>query len=147
MLSNINRILIPGGYLAAAVWATPDKVPIFALAINTVRQETHAPAPLPGTPGLFSLSDENQLKNSLVKVGFKEVHTEHLNAVVEFDSAEDYTLFQQSIAAPVIAMLANETKSRQDEIWSRVTNAAKKYSDNSGHVKLSNETICIVGRK
>jgi hypothetical protein len=28
-----------------------------------------------------------------------------------------------------------------------VTEATKKYSDNSGHVKLSNKGICIAGRK
>ena len=66
---------------------------------------------------------------------------------LSFDSAEDYTQFQKEIAAPVIAMLANETKSRQDEIWNRVTDAAKKYSDDRGHIKLSNEAICIAGRK
>jgi hypothetical protein len=37
--------------------------------------------------------------------------------------------------------------SRQDKIWNAVTEATKKYSDNSGHVKLSNEAICIAGRK
>ena len=44
-------------------------------------------------------------------------------------------------------MLANETKSIQDEIWNKVTNPAKKYSDESGNVRLNNETICLVGRK
>jgi hypothetical protein len=34
--------------------------------------------------------------------------------------------------------------SRQDKIWNAVTEATKKYS---GHVKLSNEAICIAGRK
>ena len=53
----------------------------------------------------------------------------------------------QEVTAPVIAMLANETKSRQDEIWNKVTDAVKKYSDNSGHVKFSNEAICIAGKK
>jgi enediyne biosynthesis protein CalE5 len=95
----------------------------------------------------FSLADEDRLRNSLLEIGFKDVHTEHLNTVFEFNSAEDYTQFQKEIAAPVIAMLASETKSRQDEIWNRVTDAAKKYSDNRGHIKLSNEAICIVGRK
>jgi enediyne biosynthesis protein CalE5 len=90
-----------------------------------------------GTLGPFSIADENQLKNFLVNVGFKDVNTERLNAVYEFNSAEDYTLFQQEIAAPVIAMLAKETKSSQDEIWNKVTDAAKKYSDESGNVKLT----------
>lgn len=146
-LSNIHKTLVPDGYLAAAVWATPDKVPFLGLAINTVRNETRAPPPPPGTPGPFSLADEDQFKNSLIKVGFKDVNTEHLEVILEFDSAEDYTQFQKEIAPPVIAMLANETKSRQEEIWNKVTDAAKKYSDENGHVNFSNEAVCIAGRK
>ena len=146
-LSKIHRALVLDGYIAAAVWATSDKVPFIGLAFDTIRNEIHAPPPPPGTPGPFTLADEYQLKNSLIEVGFKDVHTEHLNAVFEFESAEDYTQFQKDIAAPAIAMLANETKSRQDEIWDIVTEAAKKYSDNSGHIKFSNEAICIAGKK
>ena len=146
-LSNIHRTLVSDGYLAAAVWGAPEEVPFLALPISILRKETHAPAPAPGTPGPFSLSDEIQLKKLLTEAGFKDVHTERLNAVLEFDSAEDYTLFQQETAAPAVAMLANEAKSRQDEIWSMVTEATKKYSDNSGHVKISNEAICIAGKK
>jgi hypothetical protein len=44
-------------------------------------------------------------------------------------------------------MLANETKSRQDETWNKVTEEAKKYSDGNGHVKFINDCICIVERK
>jgi ubiquinone/menaquinone biosynthesis C-methylase UbiE len=148
-LTNIYRTLVPDGYLAAAVWAAPDRVPFLSLPINIVRKETHAsaPAPAPGTPGPFSFADENQLKNIFVKARFKDVNTERLNAVFEFNLAEDFTRFQQAIAVTVTAMLANETKSRQDEIWNKVTDAVEKYSDVDGHVKLSNECICIVGRK
>jgi hypothetical protein len=71
----------------------------------------------------------------------------HLNAVFEFNSAQDFTRYQQSIAAPVIAMLANENRSRQNEIWNKVTEAARKYSDERGHVKFINDCICVVGRK
>ena len=87
------------------------------------------------------------MRNIFSKAGFKDVNTERLNAIFEFNSAEDYTRFQQEVTAPVIAMLTNETKSRQDEIWNKVTDAVKKYSDNSGHVKFSNEAICIAGKK
>jgi ubiquinone/menaquinone biosynthesis C-methylase UbiE len=146
-LSRIHRTLVPDGYLAAAVWGTLDKVPFLGLAISTVRNETHAPLPPPGTPGPFSLADENQLRNSLTEIGFKDVKTEHLNTIFEFDSAEAYTQFIKEIAPPVIAMLANETESRQDEIWNHVTDAAKNYSDDKGHVKFSNEAICIAGKK
>jgi ubiquinone/menaquinone biosynthesis C-methylase UbiE len=146
-LSSIHSTLVPDGYLAAAVWATPDKCPFIALAVNTVRQATNAPVPPPGTPGPFNLADENQLRKSLIEIGFKDVHTERLDTTFEFNSAEDYTQFIKETVPPVIAMLANETKSRQDEIWNKVTDAAKKYSDDRGHVKFSSEAICIAGRR
>lgn len=96
----------------AAVWGASEKVPFLALPISIVRQETHASAPPPGSPGPFRLADENQLRNPFDKAGFKDVYTDRLNAVFEFNSAEDFTRYQQAIAAPVIAMLANETKPR-----------------------------------
>jgi hypothetical protein len=44
-------------------------------------------------------------------------------------------------------LLANETDKTKEEIWKAVTDQAKVlYSDReSGHVKLVNEAICIVG--
>jgi hypothetical protein len=83
----------------------------------------------------------------LNKAGFEDIYAERLNAVFEYNSAEDLYSISTSNSSSFIAMLANETKSRQDEIWNNVTDGAKKYSDESGHVKLSNEIICIVGRK
>jgi ubiquinone/menaquinone biosynthesis C-methylase UbiE len=47
-LSNIYRSLVDGGRLAAAVWASPDKVPFIALALNTVMKETKSPPPPAG---------------------------------------------------------------------------------------------------
>jgi ubiquinone/menaquinone biosynthesis C-methylase UbiE len=146
-LSNIHRILAPGAYFAAAVWGIPDNVPFLALPISIVRQETNAPAPAPGTPGPFGFADENLLRNTFIQARFKDVYTVHLNAVFGFNSAEDFTRYQQAIAAPVIAMLANENQSRQNEIWNKVTEAARKYSDENGHVKFINDCICVVGRK
>lgn len=62
-LSDIPRMLVSDGYFAGGVWATPDKVPLLDLAISTVRNETRAPPP-PGTPGPFSLANENQVRKS-----------------------------------------------------------------------------------
>ncbi|MGH9986762.1 MAG: class I SAM-dependent methyltransferase, partial [Nitrososphaeraceae archaeon] len=147
-LSNIHRSLVPGGRLAAAVWASPDKVPFIAVALNTVLKETNSPQPPPGIPGPFSLSDENNLKDSFIKSRFTDIVIDKINVVFNFDSAEDYTSFVHGTAAPVRAMLANETPERREEILKAVSKSVKKYADNgTGIVKLSNEAICIVGRK
>lgn len=147
-LSNIYRSLVQSGHLAAAVWASTDKVPFISLALNTVMKETNSPQPPPGTPGPFNLSDEYILKDSFIKSGFTDITIERINVVFDFDSAEDYSSFVHGTAAPVRAMLANETPKRREEILKAITESAGKYADNNtGTVKLSNEAVCIAGRK
>jgi ubiquinone/menaquinone biosynthesis C-methylase UbiE len=148
-LSNIYRSIVDGGgRLAAAVWASPDKVPFIALALNTVVKETNSPPPPTGTPGPFSLADENVLKDSFIKSGFKDVTIERMDVTFSFDSAEAYTSFVYETAAPIRRMLADQTQERREEILKAITKLARKYADNNtGAVKTNNEAICVVGKK
>ena len=141
-LSNIYRSLVNGGHLAAAVWASPDKVPFLSVAMNTVVKETHKPLPPSGTPGPFKLADQNIVTNALLECRFKDIVVERINVIFTFSSAEEYTQFNQSIAAPINAMLAGQSPERREEIWKAVTEAARSYTDNTGNVKLDNESIC-----
>lgn len=142
-LSNIYRSLVNSGHLAAAVWASPDKVPFLSVAMNTVVKETHKPLPPSGTPGPFKLADQNIVTNALLECGFKDIIVERINVIFMFSSAEEYTQFNQSIAAPINAMLAGQSPERREEIWKAVTETARSYTDNTGNVKLDNESICI----
>jgi SAM-dependent methyltransferase len=147
-LSNIYRALVDGGRLAAAVWASPDRVPFIALALNTVMKETNSPEPPPGTPGPFSLCDEGILKDSFIKSRFTDIITDRINVVFNFDSAEDYTTFVHGHAAPIRAILANEPPEGREDVLKAVTQSVRKFADKgTGTIKLANEAICIVGRK
>ena len=147
-LSNIHRSLVDGGRLAAAVWASPDKVPFIAVALNTVMKETKSPPPPAGTPGPFSLSDENMLKDSLIKSGFKDVTIERTDVSFNFDSAEVYTSYVYETAAPIQAMLANQPQERREEILKAITESARKYAENDTRsVRMINEAICVVVTK
>ena len=148
-LSNMLRLLVPGGKLAAAVWSDPSKVPLISMPINIARQELQAPLLGQGIPGPFSLADIEALKKSLEKAGFADIKSETITVVFEFNSAEEYTEFNQDIVAPVRTMLANETEERKQEIWNAVTNQAKQrfVEKDTGRIKLDNEAICIVGSK
>ena len=146
-LSNMQRLLVPGGKLAAAVWSEPSKVPLISMPINIARQELQTPLLGQGIPGPFSLADIDALKKSLEKAGFVEIKSETIRVVFEFSSAEEYTEFNQDIVAPVRTMLANETEERKQEIWNAVTDQAKQrfVDQDTGRIKLANEAICIVG--
>lgn len=115
-LSNIYRSIVDGGHIAAAVWASPDKVPILSVSMNTVVKETGKPMPPSGTPGPFKLADQKIITSTLSECGFKDVAVERINIIFTFSSAEEYTQFNQAIAAPINAMLADQSQVRKEEI-------------------------------
>lgn len=147
-LSNIYKSLVNEGRFAAAVWSSPDRVPFISSPLNVVLKETKS-QPLPANaPGPFSLSDENLLRDSFIKSGFKGVTIERMNVVFEFSSAEEFTNFVYETTAPVQAILSNQSEERRREILKAVTEAVSNYLEkSSGSVSLSNEAICIVGNK
>jgi ubiquinone/menaquinone biosynthesis C-methylase UbiE len=147
-LSNIHRSLKPSGHFAAAVWASPDQDTLSAATMNIVMKETNSKPPPPGTPGPFSLSDENNLKNSFITSGFKDLNIERMNVSFDFDSPDDFTTFITETAGPLQKMLANQTSERKREILKGITKAAQKYVDNnSGKVSFENEAILIASKK
>jgi ubiquinone/menaquinone biosynthesis C-methylase UbiE len=162
-LTNIYKLLSSGGKLAAAVWSQPTKVPKLYDAIDFVTREIGISSTITNNHSTyakilspFSLANINIVKDALVEAGFKDIHIEYLNVVFEFASAEDYTNFAKEIIAPLQDMLANETKTRREEIWKTlVEKIERKYvplnnNNNINHsrsIKMDNETICIVGRK
>lgn len=146
-LSNIYRSMVDGGHIAVAVWASPDKVPILSVSMNTVVKETSKPMPLSGTPGLFKLADQKIITSTLSECGFKDVAVERINVIFTFSSAEEYTRFNQAIAAPINAMLADQSQVRKEEIWKAVTESASKYIDGTGSVRFDNKSICICATK
>jgi len=147
-LSNIYRSLIEDGRIAAAVWALPDQNTLIATTTNTVMKETNSKPPPPGTPGPFSLSDENNLLNSFMMSGFNDLNIERMNVSLDFSSPDEFTAFTTETAGPLQKMLANQTYVRKNEILKAVTEAAIKYADsNTGKVSFKNVAILIVGKK
>jgi len=146
-LLNIYGSLVNGGRFAAAVWASPEKDGLFASTMNTVVKETHTSPPPEGSPGPFSLSDESMLRNYFVNTGFKDVAIERVNVIFDFGSSESYASFVHETAGPLQEMLSNESSERRQKILRAVTESARKFADNTGTVKFSNDAICIVGNK
>ena len=146
-LLNIYGSLVNGGRFAAAVWASPEKDGLFTSTMNTIMKETHTSPPPSEAPGPFSLSDESLLRNYFVNTGFKDVTIERINVTFDFESSEEYASFVHETAGPLQEMLSNESPERRQKILEAVSESARKFVDNSGTVKFSNDAICIMGKK
>jgi ubiquinone/menaquinone biosynthesis C-methylase UbiE len=148
-LSNIYRSLVNGGHFAAAVWGSPEKVPFAFVPMSIILKETNSPPPPPGSPGPFSMSDQNSLKNSYLASGFKDPSIERMNVVFDFNSPDDYLTFVIEHGGPALQKpLSGQTNEKRKEIFKAISKAAEKYvEETTGKVRLENEAMLIVGRK
>lgn len=145
-LSNIYRSLVKGGHFAAAVWASPEKVPFISVPMNIVLQETNSPPPR--TLGPFSMSDQNNLKKFYKESGFIDIVIERIKVVSDFDSSDDFTTFTIDHGGPALQkILAGETYERRQQIEKAISKGSEKFADSSGKVRFENEAIIIVGIK
>ena len=145
-LSNIYRSLVKGGHFAAAVWATPDKVPFISVPMNIVLKETNSQPQ--GTLGPFSMSDQNNLKKFYEESGFMHHIIERINVVSDFNSADDFTAFTIDHGGPALQkILTGETNERREQILKAISKGSEKYVDSTGKVSFENEAILIVGKK
>ena len=145
-LSNIYVSLVKGGHFAAAVWATPDKVPFISVPMNIVLKETNSQPQ--GTLGPFSMSDQKNLKKFYEESGFMHHIIERITVVSDFDSTDDFTAFTIDHGGPSLQkILAGETNERREQILKAISKGSEKYVDSTGKVRFENEAILIVGKK
>jgi ubiquinone/menaquinone biosynthesis C-methylase UbiE len=147
-LKTMREALAPGGRIAAAVWSSPDKVPTFVVPFQIVMKETGTPPPPPGTPGPFSLADTSVLRQKFEQAGFHDIKIETFARSFKLPSPEEYMDFVKSTAAPLGAMMAGLPAARQEEIWNKVVDAARKHADpGTGSVSFTNEVICVSAKR
>lgn len=64
------------------------------------------------------IADQNIVTNTLLECGFKDIAVERINVTFTFSSIEEYTQFNQSIAAPINAMLADQSPEKRRDLES-----------------------------
>ena len=144
---RIYELLASGGRLATAVWSTPEKVPMISLGEDATRELAKLPPPPPGAPHPLRLADNRPLLQALEAAGFKDVALEPLNVAFEWESASAFTEQRRVMSAAFRALLAHQPPELEKKILEAVTNAARKYADSTGKVRMNNETICISARR
>ena len=146
VLGQMRRLLVPGGWLAAAVWGEPAKVPMVSLTMSVVQRELVPPPPPPGTPGPFNLSDRTTLERALIDANFTQVATETLTVTGEMPSAQIFVQLTRDISAPLAALLAEFSEKKQQAVWQGIAEAVGSYAGPSGTIRLDNETILVAGQ-
>ena len=98
-------------------------------------------------PSLFKLGVPEVLEQAFTQAGFTDIKSERLTYMIDFPSVDGYIQMLQDVAAPIVALLANEPAERQAEVWQGIADAVGEYATADGSVPMPNEAICVVGAK
>ncbi|HEV2070725.1 MAG TPA: hypothetical protein VGR26_13110 [Acidimicrobiales bacterium] len=123
----------------------PASCPFLTLTRNTVAQFLELPAPPPDAPGPFRLSAAGVLEEALAGAGFTGIVTQRIATSFAWSSAEEFTRFRQSVAAPVHGMLEGHSAELRAEVWKAVTLAACDRVGRDGAVRHEAELGLVVG--
>ncbi|MGC1343214.1 MAG: methyltransferase domain-containing protein [Candidatus Binataceae bacterium] len=145
VLRTLHRALKPGAGFATAVWNSGDKVPMITLAADAVRQIAGLKPPPAGALEPTRLADTSILKAALERTGFSSIAIEPMIVTFEFASMAEFVAFRSEVgrAQAMMARLEPATRAR---VQTAIGEAAQKFRDADGRVRLPNETICFSAR-
>ena len=125
--AEIERVLKPGGWVAAAVWSAPDKNPYLMIPITVIKQFLDLPQPDPTAPGIFRLATPGDLAGMLQQAGFVSIAEEEFLADVRFPSGEEYYASLMDIAAPIQNLFAKLSDQQKADARGRIITSVDRY--------------------
>ncbi len=146
-LSEMRRVLVPGGRVAAIVYATADKNAFFSVPVGIVRRHAKLGPPLPGQPGPFSLGAEGALEGAFRSAGFREVKSETLAAPLRMSSAAECLRFEQESFGALHQMLSSLDSAARAAAWAEVGAALEQLGKTSDGFVGPCELVIAVGTK
>jgi ubiquinone/menaquinone biosynthesis C-methylase UbiE len=129
-LSEIYRVLAPGGRLLASVWRSLEHCP-WQSAIADAIDHNVGPEPAAVVRSAFSFGDADQLRQSVIDAGFGNVEIRVEAETIRHASLEEYVPGYIS-ATPASSAVAGLDAAIQRKILEDVRNALKPYQDGEG---------------
>lgn len=131
-LSEIRRVLKPGGRVAAIVYSTAENNKFFSMPVSVIRRKAQLPPPLPGQPGPFSLGSPGVLEEAYRRAGFRDIQVRTISAPVKTASAAECVRFEKESFGALHTMLAGLSKADQDAAWQEIHDGLRQFEDPNG---------------
>jgi ubiquinone/menaquinone biosynthesis C-methylase UbiE len=143
VLTEIRRVLKPGGRLAALVWSKSENNPLFAPYVAMVAKSLKAEELEVQWSDLFRLSDAALFASTLTSAGFQEVQVQAIALTFQFPSFETLTAWWGPPFEKALAKLEPEPGQRMLE---EIRQAVRPFEGPQGIV-VPAELLLGVGRK
>lgn len=131
-LTEIHRVLKPGGRVAVAVWAARERNPWLGVLFDGVTAELGFEVPPPGVPGPFSLADRSMLTGLIDAAGFVDVAVHEVDTPCLAADFEQWWERASAMAGPLAAIIKNLAPEVRDSLRNRLRGSVAEYQTRDG---------------
>ena len=146
-LQSLRSLLRAEGHIAAAIWGPPEEAPALSMGNRIVLSALGLPPPNEGAGTPFALSDVEAAQKAFGEAGFDDVAGEWLPVTYRFQSVEEFIQFRRERSKPLEDRIAHFPSADRDAAWQKVAEAAKRYADDTGIVRMTNKAYVISARR
>ncbi|MGC5023597.1 class I SAM-dependent methyltransferase [Tsukamurella sp. DT100] len=133
-LSEMCRVLRPGGRVSTVVYSAAERNGFFAVPVGIIRAAAGLPAPAPGLPGPFSLAGDGVAAAAFADAGLVDVAVTAVPSPVRFSSSAECARFERESFGALHQMLAGVDESTRGRTWERIEQALGEFDDPTGFV-------------
>jgi SAM-dependent methyltransferase len=146
-LSEMRRVVKPGGKVAVMVYAALEKNPYHRIFHETVRRLGNIPPPAPGEPWMYALGDPGALDNLYRRVGFLNVSVHTAPIPRRVPSAADAVANMKKATAGDLRELMNRLNEAGRELaWTEIEEKFRRFEGPNG-LEIPGEVLIGAGTK
>nr|WP_295865800.1 class I SAM-dependent methyltransferase [uncultured Chitinophaga sp.] len=126
-LREINRVLKPGGRLAASAWGLLEQNLWISMVLNTIATVTRRKLYNQHVPGMFHCMQPGVMADWFETARLQSVQEEALTGIVQFNSVDDHWQYVTRVSADVVNALKEVPPPVQEIIRSEVADAVGRH--------------------
>jgi SAM-dependent methyltransferase len=144
-LRETRRVLRPGGRLAFATWAPPDRNPALAVMGAALMTHGHVPPPEPGAPGIFAIPTAERATELARGAGFETVDVREVPVAVEHASLDAWWAYTRDIAGPFTFVIEGLSDAQAAEVQGSIREWAAAW-ETDGRYELPGAALVTLAR-
>ena len=146
-LSEMHRVLRPGGYFAASVWEAPEPTNGFGVLFEAIKKHGDLTVPLPHGPDFFQFSEPGKFVAALEDTGFTDTTVETVEQTWELDDPLGIMAAILEGAVRTRGLLLAQTDDVRSAIATEVAKGTQHYRSSDGIYRVPMPALVGSGRK
>jgi SAM-dependent methyltransferase len=128
-----RRVLRPGGRVAFAVWAGPERNEWATALWDVLESYTPLPPARPGGPGMFALADRRVVEEVLGRAGLEPEAVDEIAVESRYADFDDYWRTAAAVNGGLTRLLPTLSEAEQADLAAAVRVAVERFREGDGY--------------